>query len=60
MGIEREEVKLMVDTAEMRIAASIARIEERDLAYKEDLARLRSDMSEFRAEVRSDIKGRSA
>lgn len=32
MGIEREEVKLMVDTAEMRIAASIARIEERDLA----------------------------
>ncbi|HEU4850769.1 MAG TPA: hypothetical protein VFT37_01290 [Telluria sp.] len=56
MGIERDEVKLMVETAEMRIAASIARMEERDHAYKEDVARIRAEMSEFRAEVRADIK----
>ena len=56
MGIGREEVKLMVETAEMRIAASIARMEERDNAYKEDVARIRAEMSEFRAEVRADIK----
>ena len=53
MPIEREEVKLMIETAEMRIAASIARMEERDIAYKEDLARIRADMSE----IRTDIKG---
>jgi hypothetical protein len=56
MGIEREEVKLMVETAEMRIAASIARMEERDHGFKEDVARIRAEMSEFRAEVRADIK----
>lgn len=47
----------MVETAEMRIAASIARMEERDRAYKEDVARIRTEMCEFRAEVRADIKG---
>lgn len=56
MPIERDEVKLMIETAEMRIAASIARMEERDLAYKEDMSRLRSEMTGFRAEIRSDIK----
>jgi len=68
MPIEREEAKLMIETAEMRIAASIARMEERDRAHqvnmerlradsRTELAGLRSDMSEFKAEIRSDIKG---
>jgi hypothetical protein len=51
----------------MRIAASIARMEERDRTHQEnmerlradsrtELAGLRTDMSEFKAEIRSDIK----
>lgn len=67
MSIEREEVKQIVETAEMRIGASVARMEagmdafkelmqERDRSYRDEMTRLRAEMTEFRVEVRSDIK----
>jgi hypothetical protein len=64
MSIEREEARQIVETAEMRIAASVVRIEagleafkelteERDRAHREEFARLRSDMADMRGDIKS-------
>ena len=64
MSIEHEEVKQIVETAEMRIAASVGRMEtgfvafkdlmqERDRAHREEFARLRADMADMRSDIKS-------